>query len=231
MRAGEYLELLGVALGNAAWVASRTAVEASRFGTRGWWWRLRLALAAEWAGQTPLQVIAREGGEMSESDLVYGETLPGTAFDMLRALEVTRQDCVVDLGCGRGVVPLVAALAFGARAVGVDALPGYTAHAARTAERLGLTTVTFRTADFRTGRLPKGTVYFLAGTTLEDPSWRAVTERLARTPEGTRAASLSQPLPKEHWQLLQQAKMPFSWGPSTVYLHRRLARRKSRGFA
>lgn len=228
MRAGEYLELLGVALANTAWVASRTAVEAARFGARGWWWRLRLALAAEWAGRSPLQVIAREQGDLSESDVVYGETLPGTAYDLLRALEVGPQDCVVDLGCGRGVVPLVAGLAFGAKAVGVDALPGYIAHATRTTERLGLANVSFRVADFRREPLPKGTVYFLAGTTLEDPSWRAVTERLARARPGTRAASLSQALPKEQWQLLRQVRMPFSWGLATVYLHRRLGRKKSR---
>lgn len=221
MRFGEALELLGVALGNAAWVAARTTVEAARFGASPWWWRLRLALAAEWAGQTPLQVIAREQGGLSDEDVVYGETLPGTAVDLLRRVGVGPGDRVVDLGCGRGVVPLVAGLFFGARALGVEALPGYVERARRAALRLGLPGVEFQVADFRSEPLPPGTVYFLAGTCLEEGSWRAVTARLATAAPGARALSLSAPLPEEQWHLLERVRMPFSWGPATVYLHRR----------
>ena len=54
-----------------------------------------------WLGRGPLGVIAREGraAGLEEADLVYGETLPGTAFDLLQALRVGPRDTVVDLGC------------------------------------------------------------------------------------------------------------------------------------
>jgi len=224
LRPLEACELVGVGLANAAWVATRTALEAWRFGRRAWWWRLRLALGRAWLGHGPLGVIAREGRQagMEEADLVYGETLPGTACDLLRALEVGPQDTVVDLGCGRGVVPLVAGLVLGARAVGLDALPGYVQRASACARSLGLEQVRFLHADFRTAELPRGTVYFLAGTTLEPDSWTAVARNLARSARpGSRAASLSQPLPGAEWEALGSRRMAFSWGWGTVFLHRR----------
>lgn len=223
-RVAETLELLGVGLANGAWVAGRTAVELARFGRSSWWWRLRLALVRAWLGSSPLQVIAREGpgSGLGEGDLVYGETLPGTAFELLELLEVGPGDIVVDLGCGRGVVPLVAGLAFGARAVGLEALEGFVERGERTARALSLEKVSFQQGDFRVGRLPEGTAYFLAGTSLEPASWSAVTRRLAAVAwPGVRAASLSQALPEQDWELLGTRRMPFSWGPATVFLHRR----------
>ncbi len=226
MRPLEACELVVVGLANAAWVATRTGIELLRFARSSWWWRLRLALGRAWLGRGPLGVIAREGraAGLEEADLVYGETLPGTAFDLLRTLRVGPRDTVVDLGCGRGVVPLVAGLAFGARGVGLDALAGYVERATLTARALRLSQVRFLQADCRTAYLPRGTVYFLAGTTLEPDSWAAVTRNLARTaPPGARAASLSQALPEADWEALGCRRMAFSWGWSTVYLHRRKA--------
>ena len=232
LRPAEALELVGVGLANAAWVSTRTALELARFGRRAWWWRLRLALAGAWIGASPSGVVSQEGAAsgLSQEDLVYGETLPGTAFDLLERLGVGPQDVVVDLGCGRGVVPLVAGLAFGARGVGIEALGGFVERARRAVQALALPGVEFRQEDFRTGRLPQGTVYFLAGTSLEPASWSAVTRGLAAgAAPGARAASLSQPLPASDWEELGSSAMPFSWGRATVYFHRRKGRTPSPG--
>lgn len=227
MRASESLELLGVGLANMAWVLTRTGIEWLRFGRSSWWWRLRWAMIRAWPGQTPLGVVRREGPDsgLSSEDLVYGETLPGTAFDLLEALEVGPRDVVVDLGCGRGVVPLVAGLVFGAQAVGLEALEGFVTRGRRTAEILGLDAVEFQKGDFRKGPLPPGTVYFLAGTCLQPDSWAAVTRNLAAAaPPRARAASLSQALPSAEWEDLGHREMAFSWGRATVFLHRRRSR-------
>ncbi|GEM_PF-1060853 len=227
MRATESLELLGVGLANAAWVTTRTGIELLRFGRSSWWWRLRWAMIRAWVGQTPLGVVRREGAAsgLSEEDLVYGETLPGTAFDLLKALEVGSQDIVIDLGCGRGVLPLVAGLAFQARAVGLEVLEGFVSRGRRAAEFLGLDGVDFQKGDFREGPLPRGTVYFLAGTCLEPSSWAAVTRNLADSaPARARAVSLSQALPSAEWEALGRREMAFSWGSATVFLHRRRSR-------
>ncbi|MGI5842706.1 MAG: methyltransferase domain-containing protein [Candidatus Xenobium sp.] len=224
MRATESLELVGVGLANVAWVTTRTGIELLRFGRSSWWWRLRWALLRTWVGQTPIGVVRREGpaSGLSEEDLVYGETLPGTAFDLLEALEVEPRDIVVDLGCGRGVFPLVAGLAFQARAVGLEVLEGFVTRGRRAARLLGLEGVDFQQGDFRKAPLPQGTVYFLAGTCLEPSSWAAVTRNLAdATPPKARAASLSQSLPSAEWEDLGCREMAFSWGKATVFLHRR----------
>jgi len=227
LRATESLELVGVGLANAAWVTTRTGIELLRFGRSSWWWRLRWAMIRAWVGQTPLGVVRREGpaSGISSEDLVYGETLPGTAFDLLEALDVGPRDVVVDLGCGRGVLPLVAGLAFQAQAIGLEVLEGFVMRGRRAAGLLGLEGVDFQTGDFREGPLPRGTVYFLAGTCLEASSWAAVTRNLAdAAPPKARAVSLSQALPSAEWEDLGRREMAFSWGPATVFLHRRRSR-------
>jgi len=231
LRAIESFELLGVGLANAAWVTTRTGIELLRFGRSSWWWRLRWAMIRAWMGQTPLGVVRREGSAsgISSEDLVYGETLPGTAFELLEALKVGPRDIVIDLGCGRGVLPLVAGLAFGARAVGLEVLEGFVTRGRRAAELLGLEGVDFQKGDFRQGPLPRGTVYFLAGTCLEASSWVAVTRNLAHSaPPRARAVSLSQALPSAEWEDLGRREMAFSWGRATVFLHRRRSRPQRR---
>lgn len=223
MRPGEYLGLLAVGLENTAYNAGLALREAAALGRFPWWWRLRAALARHWAGLSPFAVVRREGpaSGLPEEDLIYGETPPLTAYRLLEALQVGPRDRVVDLGCGRGTVVLVAALAFGAAGLGCEALPTFVERGRRVACSLGLSRVEFRLGDVRGGPLPQGTVYFVAGTTLRPESWRRVCARLKDTAPGTRAASLSAPLPASRWELLQRNKMPFSWGPATVYLQRR----------
>ncbi len=220
----ETAELLGVGLENAAWLAWRTGCECLRYGHRRWWWQLRCALRWGWLDSSPLTLI-REAklGEKREEELVYGETLPGTAYELLRRLELQPSDLVVDLGCGRGVVPLVASRALGVRAHGIDLLSGYIERCQRLARWLQVEELcTFEQGDLLKCAIPEAQVYFFAGTCLGAKTWNKVVRRLSQAaPQGAWAISLSQALPSEQWEPLDEEKWPFSWGKATVYLARR----------
>ena len=124
--------------------------EVVRLGRFAWYWRLRAALAREELGEPAWRVARREGAAtgVSEEDLTYGETPLLTAYDLLRELGAGPGDTVVDLGCGRGQVVNLAALAFGCRGIGLEVLPTLAERAGRVARRLGVTTE-FRCGDFR----------------------------------------------------------------------------------
>lgn len=218
MKVGQVFELLGVGLKNMGYVACRTASELRSYGGRGWWWRLRIALRLNWFGTSPLGILKKETDNIPD-DLVYGETFPGTAYEILQKLDITAEDSIVDLGCGRGVVPLTAALAFGIKSCGIDIINGYIERCRKTAASLSLEELAdFLKLDFRHAPLPKASIYFIAGTCLSDESWKELMERLEKASKpGTRAVSLSQPLPSDKWDILRRETMPFTWGPTQVY--------------
>ena len=223
----EKSELLRVGVTNAAWLSWRAWVEFVCYGWRRWWWRTRCALWWGWLDTTPQTLVNEAQGKYaSDDDLIYGETLPGTAYELLKRLQVNDRDIVVDLGCGRGAVTLVAALAFGAQSVGVDLLPGYIEHGARLVRVLEIGKLArFQEGDILKCDIPKGTVYFFAGTCLSAEHWQLAVRRLsAVAPVGARAVSLSQALPAKDWELISEESWPFSWGMATVYLHRRRGR-------
>jgi SAM-dependent methyltransferase len=67
---------------------------------------------------------------------------------MLKLGDVTKNDLVVDLGCGDGRIPITAAKQYGARGIGVDIDPQRIAESIANAKRAGVTSlVTFKLQD------------------------------------------------------------------------------------
>jgi SAM-dependent methyltransferase len=81
-------------------------------------------------------------------DVIWVPTPDSLVKAMLATAGVTKDDFVVDLGCGDGRIPISAARDFGARAHGIDYNADMVALARRNAEREGVRTkVTFQRAD------------------------------------------------------------------------------------
>jgi predicted RNA methylase len=78
----------------------------------------------------------------------YVPTLPDVVDRMLKIAKVTKDDFVVDLGCGDGRIPIAAAKQYGARGLGVDIDPVRIAEANANAKAAGVThLVEFRLQD------------------------------------------------------------------------------------
>ncbi len=71
-------------------------------------------------------------------DVMWLPTPDAMVTRMLEAARTTRDDVVYDLGAGEGRIPIAAAKAFGARAVGIEYDPALAALARRNAERAGV---------------------------------------------------------------------------------------------
>lgn len=89
---------------------------------------------------------------------------------MLALAKVTRQDVVIDLGCGDGRIPITAAKVFGARGIGVDIDPQRIAEATANARREGVAhLVTFKLENALTTDVSTATVvttYLLSASNL-----------------------------------------------------------------
>jgi SAM-dependent methyltransferase len=90
---------------------------------------------------------------------------------MLALAKVTKDDVVIDLGCGDGRIPITAAKAFGARGIGVDIDPQRIAEANANARREGVAhLVTFKLENALTTDVSSATVvttYLLSASNLK----------------------------------------------------------------
>ena len=81
-------------------------------------------------------------------DVIWVPTQPATIERMLRMVQVTPQDVVVDLGSGDGRITIAAAKDFGAKAFGYEYNPDMVELSRREAEKAGVgAKVEFRKAD------------------------------------------------------------------------------------
>jgi SAM-dependent methyltransferase len=71
-------------------------------------------------------------------DVPYVQTEPAVVRKMLELAAVQRNELVIDLGCGDGRIPIAAASAFGARAIGYDLDPARIADAIANARQAGV---------------------------------------------------------------------------------------------
>lgn len=111
-------------------------------------------------------------------DMVFYQPTPARhIFAMLERTGLGKSDLLVDLGCGLGHVPLLAAICTGACAIGIDIEPAYVACARQAAAGLALSGVSFLQQDARNADLSTGTVFYLY-TPFRGTIMREVLDRL-----------------------------------------------------
>lgn len=231
------MELLLIAFENIFWIIKQTIREFFLYGGCLWWYRLRLSLMLSWLGSSPNAAVLRyfkqhapqmlqNGHNLPDDcgDLTYGETLPGTAYALLKLVGASKRTKVVDLGCGRGVVPLTAALAFDSEAVGIDIVADYIKRGQRAVSLLGLKNkVSFAEADFSHHKLPAADIYFLTSVCLDSKTWAALQKNLLRyAPRGAKVISVSRELSYPGWEICDRLVYPFTWDEATVYIYHRI---------
>lgn len=192
---------------------------ALRYGVRWrahfWYWRLGYALWLEsWRGAAHRPGLrAQPPPGWQPEDFLYGETPLGTAHQLLSwaGLQAGQRFC--EIGCGRGVVGLVAQLVFGARVEGFEKIPELADKARWLARALQ---VEEQVSIREEGPYGAADLYFLTPTTWSPKNWRRVCQEMERAPAGARALVLTEPLPG--WKVLETRSLPFSWGWSLTYL-------------
>ena len=108
-----------------------------------------------------------------ESDMVAYQPTPARhIFDLIRRIELTERDFLIDLGSGLGHVTLMASICTGANCTGIELEPSYVDCACKSARSLSLNNARFIQGDVRTADLSDGTVFYLytpfTGATLRD---------------------------------------------------------------
>ena len=183
-------------------------------------WKLKLGLFQLYFFSPVFSLIKKEsqGFLIPQEELTYGEAPFFTLKQIFQSVGLTAQDHLLDLGSGRGVVVLFANLFLGAKASGIEILPGLVLRSRQLAKFLKVEEkVDFIQADLREAVFPQSTVIFIAGTSFTPETIKILEAKLVNLPPGTRIVSLSFPLQNKNLTLLKKERLYFSWGKGTLF--------------
>lgn len=152
----------------------------------------------------------------------YGET-PLTTLELIaRNCEITAQDVVFELGCGRGRTCFWLNQWIGCSVVGIDYVPIFIEKAQCIKERFHIQNASFRLEDIFQTDLKGATVVYLYGTCYSAANIDLLIERFSKLPKGTKIITVSYSLtefqPKAPFKIIKQFSAAFTWGQTDVYL-------------
>lgn len=152
----------------------------------------------------------------------YGET-PLTTMELIaNECGITNEDCVYELGAGRGRTCFWLNSFLGCSVVGIEYIPEFVERANLIAKKLKLKEITFQLADMLKVDLRGATVCYLYGTCLDDFSIEKISRQFAKLPKGSKIITVSYPLSDytedDKFVVLKRFTAPFTWGVADVFL-------------
>ncbi|MFP2925803.1 class I SAM-dependent methyltransferase [Pyxidicoccus sp. 3LG] len=148
-------------------------------------------------------------------ELMYGETPLFTGVWLFRKAGLGKGAQLVDLGAGRGRT-LLAARWLGARARGVELLPGHVLLASGPLTKAGAELVV---GDAMQADLQDATHVFTNWTALAPETRARLVERFRTCRPGTRIVTVTRPVEAEGFTVLSRHRMLFTWGLEHVWIH------------
>ncbi len=153
---------------------------------------------------------------------MYGETPLTTMERIAHECQLSVQDRVFELGCGRGRTCFWLNQFIGCAVVGIDFVPVFIEKALKFKRRFKIQRVFFRCEDLFQADLTGATVIYLYGTCFSAASIDLLIEQLSHLPEGTKIITVSYALteyqPEAPFHILKQFSASFTWGTTDVYL-------------
>jgi SAM-dependent methyltransferase len=157
---------------------------------------------------------------------IYGETFFSTLDAIAKAVQLTENDVVYDLGCGRGRGVFWLNAMYRCKAIGVEILPEFVIQARIIKKRIGADGVEFIYANVMDLDYRDATVIYLYGTAFTDNAIAELAGRFSTLAPGTRVVTVSYPLTQyagaAMFALEQTMTGRYLWGNTEIYVHRKL---------
>jgi SAM-dependent methyltransferase len=185
--------------------------------------RTDFSLVLSYLLNSPFAISKRFLRERGEKEIyAYGET-PLTSLEKIaKASEISSQDTVFELGCGRGRTCFWLDNFVNCRVVGIDYVPEFIDIANAVKTKFGRDRVEFRLQDMLKADLTGATVVYLYGTCLEDESIKKLIDKFKRLPAGTKIITISYPLSdytqEPLFEVMKRFPVNFNWGETDLFL-------------
>ncbi len=219
----EGIILLGIAFKTQVFNFFEFCTVVRRFYTKAAFAKADLSLIWSYLFCSPYRMSKRFLLERGEKEIfTYGETPLTTMEKIVRESEITRDDVVFELGCGRGRTCFWLSQFFGCTAIGLEKIPIFIEKASAIKKRLHLQDVFFRLEDIFHTDFKGATVLYLYGTCLLEDEISLLIQYLGKLPAGTKIITVSYPLSdiedKAPFRLIKQFRGRFPWGKTDIFL-------------
>lgn len=183
--------------------------------------RVDLALLRSYFASNPYVFSRRYLESQGESEVyAYGETPLSSLQKIVELCELSENDRIFELGCGRGRTCFWLALILRAKkVVGIDFVPEFIekANAVNNVENL-----TFLCEDFLLSDLSQATVVYLHGSCMKDSDIVKLNQKLIGLKRGLKVITTSFSMVEydnaNRWTVGKVFSAEFSWGSADVYL-------------
>lgn len=182
-----------------------------------------LALRLMYLFNNPFSISKRFLMNRGEEEIyAYGET-PLTSMEKIaKEAQITKEDTVFELGCGRGRTCFWLQSFVGCKVVGIEYVPEFVKRAELIKKKLGIKNTEFRFEDMLETDFTGATVIYLYGTCLKDDFIEKLTQKFATLPPGTKIITVSYPLmdysKKPAFEVMKRFTVPYTWGDADVYV-------------
>lgn len=196
-------------------------------------------IRAEYGAHDQSLMERRQRQLTDQEAYVYGSTPWLTFLNIADSLEIDSADVFIEPGCGTGHLCFLMNQAFGARAIGIEAIgtfvEGARAIQAQLSEAgLALEGLHFEQGDFLARDFSEGTIFFIAGTCFPEGLRRQLSDKIAaEAPADATIIALTHAIEDTAFSLSHQVEGLFSWGRDKALIYkltnpRPSARKKSR---
>lgn len=157
-----------------------------------------------------------------EEIYTYGETPLTTLQEIARQCEITANDTVIEMGCGRGRGCFWLNQFIHCRVIGIEYIPQFVEKGQKIKKKYHIEGVEFRLADYFQADLSEATVIYLYGTCLKPEEIVRLSQKFRQLAKGTRIITVSYALkefdPEAPFKIVKQFPAKFTWGKTTVFL-------------
>lgn len=152
----------------------------------------------------------------------YGETPLTTLDKIAKECQISKDDTVFELGCGRGRTCFWLRSFIRCKTVGIEYIPEFITRANRVIEKFKLKKIEFRNEDILDSDYTGATVIYLYGTCFESEFIKKLIDKFRTLPSGTKIITISYPLTEyteeSIFEVMKRFPATFTWGTGDVYL-------------
>lgn len=153
----------------------------------------------------------------------YGETPITTLWKIAQECKMTKEDHLIELGCGRGRGVFFLNDLIGCRATGIEWNPDFVHLAQQAVNHDDPTSLCYICSDMLSADLSDATMIYLFGTCLSDQYIKKLIQRIEQLHQPPQVITVSYPLSdySDHWQVIKEFEGSFVWGSTSIFLNRK----------
>ncbi len=163
-----------------------------------------------------------EKGLLENISLTYGETPWETCINIIKELEIDKNDNFYDLGCGSGRMVFLVNRQFGIKSTGIDLIEDFIKISSHVSKTLELKKINFLNADFLKEDLSEGSIFYIASTCFDTALMEQIAEKLKEIKQGSRVVIITNEINCPHLRLYRSKRLNFSWSRDTAYFYEKV---------